>query len=85
MPTTPGRMPSVTHARVTKWPMPVFTFTRSPCSMPSFAASPVAIQSGLLCEISYSHFTGERVWISVGSRKFGSRSNSFAARSRSRQ
>ncbi len=45
--------------------------------MPSAARPRVAIHSGLLCEISYSHFTGDRVWTSVGRRKFGSRSNSF--------
>ena len=85
MPTTPGRMPSVIQARVTNEPMPVLTLTRSPMATPSRAASSVAIHRGLLCEISYSHFTGDRVWMSVGSRKFGSRSNSLAARSSDRQ
>ncbi len=68
---------SVTHARVTKCPISVITFTRSPVCTPSRWASLVWIQSGLECEISFSHLLlPERVWISVGSRNVGSRTNS---------
>ena len=37
MPRTPGRIPSVTQARVTKWPMRVRTLTSEPVSMPTSA------------------------------------------------
>ena len=52
MPRTPGRIPSVTHARVTNEPIRVRSFTRSPVRMPCCLASAVEIHSGLLCEIS---------------------------------
>ena len=46
--------------------------TRSPAVDLQDRARPrLEIQSGLSCEISYSHSTGDHVPMSVGSRKFG--------------
>ena len=67
--TTPGRMPSVTQALTTKWPISVSTRTRSPVSTPSWAASVGWIHSGLVWAISSSHLElAMRVWIWTGSR-----------------
>ena len=43
----PGRIPSVTHARLTRWPLSVSTRTRSPLRTPIRAASSGWIQTGL--------------------------------------
>ena len=68
--TTPGWMPSVTHALTTKCPIRVSTLTRSPVLTPTRAASPVWSHSGLVCAISFSHFAfALRVWICTGNRK----------------
>ena len=78
----PGRMPSVTHTRSTKWPIAVATFSRSPVVTPNRSASSGWSHSGLVWEISASHLAlPERVWISVGSRKVGSSTISPRARS----
>ena len=81
--TTPGRMPSVTQAFATKWPISVSTRTRSPVRpTPSRAASVGWIQSGLVCASSSSHLAlAERVWIWVGSRNVES-STTWSAASR---
>src|SRR3990172_3614039 len=68
--TTPGRIPSVTQAFTTKWPMRVSTRTRSPVRMPSESAWTGCIHSGVVCAISSSHFAlALRVWICTGRRK----------------
>ena len=70
--TTPGRMPSVTQAFTTKWPMRVSTRTRSPVSTPSFAASLGCSHRGFVCAISSSHLAfALRVWIWTGRRNVG--------------
>ena len=72
--TTPGRMPSVTQAFATKWPISVSIRTRSPVPTPARAASTGAIQSGFVWAISSSHLAfAERVWISTGRRNVGIR------------
>ncbi len=84
--TTPGRMPSVRHAEITKCPILVLTRTRPLSSMPSASASFGWIQSGWRWLISLSHFElPDRVWMSVGMRNVGSRMRSVPAMSRSSQ
>ncbi len=84
--TTPGRIPSVRHASITKWPIRVVMRTRPFSSMPSASASDGWIHNGWRWLISFSHLLfAERVWISVGMRNVGSRIRSSPARSRSSQ
>ena len=84
--TTPGRMPSVRHAWITKWPIRVVIRTRPFSSMPSSSASPGCNQSGWRWLISFNHWLlDDRVWINVGTRKVGTRIRSPADMSRSSQ
>ena len=72
-------MPSVTQARLTKWPVRVATRTRSPEATPSRAASSTWIHTGLLFDSSYNHLAlAEREWIRVGRRKVGTSANWFS-------
>ena len=74
-------MPSVTQARVTNVPDPrPHLHEIAGSRFRARAHQPVEIHNGLLWEISYSHLTAERVCTSVGSRKFGRRSNSPSSR-----
>ncbi len=83
--TTPGRIPSVTHARLTRWPLSVSTRTRSPLRTPIRAASSGWIQTGLAWAISLSHFAlPVRVWTSTGRRNVGMSAKSFGPVIRSR-
>ena len=84
--TTPGRIPSVRHASITKWPIRVVMRTRPFSSMPSASASDGWIHNGCRWLISFSHLLfAERVWTKVGMRNVGSRIRSSPARSRSSQ
>ena len=84
--TTPGRIPSVRHAWMTKWPMRVVIRTSPFSSMPSCSASVGCSQSGWRWLISFSHLLlADRVWMSVGMRNVGTRMRSPADMSRSSQ
>ncbi len=79
-------MPSVRHAAITKCPIRVVIRTSPFSSMPSSSASLGWTHSGWRWLISLSHSElAERVWISVGIRKVGTRIRSPAAMSRSSQ
>ncbi len=81
-PTTPGRIASVAQTRATKWPISVVTRTRSPVRTPILRASPALNHSGWVLEISLRYLAfPTRVWIRVGSRKFGISTNSSSSRS----
>jgi hypothetical protein len=75
-------MASVDQTRATKCPISVVTRTRSPVPRPMVVASALFIHSGCLFAISLRNFAlPERVWISVGRRKFGMSTNSLLLRS----
>ena len=84
--TTPGRIPSVRHAEMTKWPIRVVMRTRPFSSMFSCSASDGCNHSGWRWLISFNHWLlDDRVWIRVGIRNVGTRIRSPAVRSRSSQ
>ena len=77
----PGLIPSVIQTASTIAPISVSMRTNSPVRTPMRAASSGCIHTGFLWLISYNHLAlALRVWINVGSRKFGSSSISPLSR-----